>query len=214
MPRTPDRRPGPLIEDEFITLGTESLDPPSTDGQFRYVSGSGFRFQERGFVRTLNPLSNVTSSVAPGIFDGYNKGYEPGSVWVVTGTQQAYVLVDPTSGSATWKNITSASSGISDNDHKTLRQLIHFIEDGGPGDGFYSNPFREIAGGIFPNRVTWWSDSDKTIRLFQTEITRSGIFPVTQTYKMYSAGGVVIASAQDIISYSGAFEVARSRSFA
>lgn len=214
MPQTPDRRNGPLYEDEYISLGTSSVDSPAADGEVRYVSGSGFRFQERGFIRTLYPQSNVTSSVAPTAFDGYNKGYEPGSVWITTSSQQAYMLVDPTSGSSVWKNVTSASSGITDTDHKTLRQLIHFINEG-PGDGFYSNPFREIVGGLFPSRVTWWSDSGKTIRLFQTEVTRSGIYPVTQSYKMYASNGVtLLAVATDVIAYNGAFEVARSRSFA
>ncbi len=214
MPQTPDRRPGRLYEDESITLGTSSVDPPIEDGSFRYVSGSGIRFKERGFLRTTSPYSNVTASAAPTIFDDTTKGYEPGSLWIISGTQQAYILVDSMSGSAVWKDSTAAASGISEISHKSLRQLIHFINEG-PGDGFYSNPFREISGGAFPDRITWWSDSNKTLRLFQTEITRSGIYPVTESYKMYAANGVtVLASATDLISYQGAFEVARSRSFA
>lgn len=214
MSQTPDRHPGRFYEDESISLGTSSVDPPIEDGTIRYVSGSGFRFRERGFIRTLSPYGNTTSSLPPSIYDDTTKGYEPGSVWVVTGSQRAYVLVDPTSGSAVWKDITSASSGITDTDHKILRQLIHFINDG-PGDGFYSNPFREISGGMFPDRITWWSDSNKTLRLFQTEITRSGIYPITESYKMYASNGTtIIAMATDSITYQGAFEVARSRSFA
>lgn len=214
MPQTPDRRPGRLYEDESITLGTSSLDLPIEDGAFRYVSGSGYRFREQGYIRTLQPYGNPTGSIAPTQFDDITKGYDKGSTWIVSGTQKAYILVDPTSGSAVWKDITSASSGISSDDHKTLRQLIHFINEG-PGDGFYSNPFRETVGGNFPTRITWWSDSNKTIRLFQTEITRSGIYPVTQNYKMYATDGVTVSSqASDTIFYQGAFETARSRSFA
>lgn len=214
MPQTPDRHPGRFFEDESITLGTSSVDPPVEDGSMRYVSGSGFRFRERGFLRTTSPYSNVTASSAPTIFDDSTKGYEPGSLWIVSGTQQAYILTDATSGSAVWKDSTAAASGISSNDHKTLRQLIHFINEG-PGDGFYTNPFREIVGQPFPTRITWWSDAGKTLRLFQTEITRSGIYPVTESYKMYDADGTtVVARATDSISYFGAYEVARSRSFA
>jgi hypothetical protein len=214
MPQTPDRHPGRFFEDESITLGTQSVDPPIEDGVIRYVSGSGFRFRERGFIRILSPYGNTTSSLPPTIFDDIGQGYEAGSVWIVTGTQKAYVLVDPTSGSAVWKDVTSSSVGLSPDDHKTLRQLIHFINEG-PGDGFYSNPFRETAGGNFPTRITWWSDSNKTLRLFQTEITRSGIYPVTQNYKIYTSDGLTeIKRATDSIFYQGAFEVARSRSFA
>ncbi len=214
MPQTPDRHPGRFYEDESITLGTSSLDSPTEDGQLNYVSGSGFRFREQGFIRTLQPYSNPTGSVAPTIFDDVTKGYDKGSTWIVSSSQRAYILVDQTSGSAVWKDITSASSGISSDDHKSLRQLIHFIDEG-PGDGFYNNPFREVVGGLFPNRVTWWSDSNKTVRLFQTEITRSGIYPVTQNYKLYATDGFsILATATDTIFYQGAFEMARSRSFA
>lgn len=213
MPQTPDRHPGRLYEDESITLGTQSIDIPNEDGQFRYVSGSGYRFREQGFIRTLQPYGNPTGSAAPTIFDDITKGYDKGSTWIVSSSQRAYILVDSTSGSAVWKDVTAAASGISDTDHKTLRQLIHFINNG-PGDGFYSNPFRETAGNPFPTRITWWSDSSKTLRLFQTEITRSGIYPVTESYKMFSAGGALLAVATDAITYQGAYEVARSRSFA
>jgi hypothetical protein len=214
MPQTPDRHPGRFYEDESITLGTSSLDPPIEDGSFRYVSGSGIRFREEGKLRTTQPYGNPTGSIAPTIFDDITKGYDLGSTWIISSSQQAYILVDPTSGSAVWKETTVTASGISETDHKSLRHLIHFINEG-PGDGFYSNPFREISGGIFPTRVTWWSDSNKTFRLFQTEITRSGIYPITESHKMFAADGLtILASAKDVITYSGAFELARSRSYA
>jgi len=214
MPQTPDRHPGRFFEDESINLGTASLDDPIEDGTFRYVSGSGYRFREQGFIRTLQPYSNPTGSFPPTPFDDITKNYDRGSTWIVSGTQKIYVLIDPTSGSAIWKDITSASSGLSADDHKSLRHLIHFLNEG-PGDGFYPNPFREISGGVFPTRVTWWTDANKTLRLFQTEITRSGIYPITESHKMFASDGItILASAKDVITYNGVFEMARSRSFA
>lgn len=213
MPQTPQRFHGTDIEDDLISFNTSSnTSDTQLDGEIRYVSGSGFRVQEQGYIRVLLPYSNFTASIAPTVNDDSSKNYSTGSLWV--DGQNAYVLLLPTIGAAVWKNFTSGA--FSSQDHKTFRHLIHFINEG-PGDGFYANPFREIesdTSGKFTKRETWWSDSNKTIRLYQTEVTRSGIYPMTQKYKMYASDGITILNqAVDVISYQGAFETARSRSF-
>lgn len=52
MPRTPDRRPGTLIEDDGINLTPDTVSP-STNGELRYVIGQGFRFFDEGTDKGL-----------------------------------------------------------------------------------------------------------------------------------------------------------------
>lgn len=47
MALTPDRKPGPLVEDESVELTPQALSP-TADGEIRYVLGLGFRFFEEG----------------------------------------------------------------------------------------------------------------------------------------------------------------------
>lgn len=98
--------------------------------------------------------------------------------------------------------------------HAVLHQLIHFLDEG-PGDGFGTTLFKEVVGFPFPVRITWWSSPSKINRIFQTELTRSNFTTVTQSYKLYNADGVTIAtSATDVITYvSGVFETSRTRTF-
>jgi hypothetical protein len=98
--------------------------------------------------------------------------------------------------------------------HAALHQLIHFLDDG-PGNGFGATLYKEIIGIPFPTRVTWWGSPAKTSRIFQVELTRSNFTPVTQSYKVYNADGVTLATtATDVITYvSGVFETSRTRTF-
>ena len=52
MGQTPDRHPGPIEEDENILLEPQAVHP-TTNGQFAYVEGQGFRFYEEGLERGL-----------------------------------------------------------------------------------------------------------------------------------------------------------------
>lgn len=52
MPQTPDRHPGQFIEDDGIQL-TPDVTSPVSPGEVRYVSGSGFVFNEEGELHTL-----------------------------------------------------------------------------------------------------------------------------------------------------------------
>lgn len=206
MGRTPNRAPGPLIEREYILLGTDFNDKSIINGAIKHNSETGFSFTEMGNEKKLGPTNNFIANSLPTLFDGINNGYSVGSIWILSGTQQVYILVNEVSGSSVWKKIT----GIDDNEHKSLRQLMHFLDDG-PGDGFSNNPYKEIYGGLFPSRITWWTDSNKNYKIFQTEITRSGVFPITQSYKIYTSIGTLSSVATDVIYYSGSIEVSRIR---
>ena len=104
-----------------------------------------------------------------------------------------------------------SGSGISETQHKTLRQLIHFIEDG-PAEGFTSGAYREITGTIFPTAIIWYTDSGKTDKIVERLITWSGVTATVDKWKIYDTdGSTVLWTVSDAISYSGVFETSRTR---
>lgn len=107
-----------------------------------------------------------------------------------------------------------ASAGVSEAQHKELRQLIHFIEDG-PAEGFTSGAYREIlpSASPFPTSVTWWTSVAKTARIVEKLITRnSNQTPAQIQWRVYAVDGVtVLATVTDTITYSGVFETSRTR---
>lgn len=101
--------------------------------------------------------------------------------------------------------------------HRSLRQLIHFINTG-PARGFLSGAFREILplGNPFPTSITWWSSPAKVGKLVEKLLVRNlNQTPSSITWNMYADDGVtVVESTTDVISYSGVFETSRTRAIA
>jgi hypothetical protein len=98
--------------------------------------------------------------------------------------------------------------------HKTLRQLIHFINDG-PTEGFASGAFKEIIGTTFPTAIVWYTDSGKTDKIVERLITWSGTNVTVDKWKIYDTdGSTVLWTVTDSISYSGIFETDRTRAIA
>lgn len=105
--------------------------------------------------------------------------------------------------------------GLSPVQHKALRDLIHFI-DSGPAEGFASGAYREslYSGAKLASEI-WYEDSGKTQKIVELTITYSGIFPATEVWKMYDTDGTtVLVTLTDAITYSGAFEATRTRTWA
>jgi hypothetical protein len=153
---TPDRHPGPLDE-EGVYLEPSSV-VPATNGEFRYVVGTGFRFFEEGTLKGL------------------------------TGT------------------------GISEAQHRVLRQLIHFIDDG-PAEGFLSGAYKETTpASPFPTLEVWWESSSKLKKIVELATTWTGVNIPQEQWKVYDVdGSTVLATVTDSISYSGVFETSRTR---
>ena len=103
-------------------------------------------------------------------------------------------------------------SGMSEAQHKALRQLIHFI-DSGPADGFVSGAYHETLSGPFPTSYIWWTSAAKTAKIVELTLTRnSNKTPATEEWKMYDTDGTtVLVTVTDTISYSGIFETTRTR---
>lgn len=104
--------------------------------------------------------------------------------------------------------------GISAQQHQTLRQLIHFIDEG-PADGFASGAFKNVtpAGSIFPTQIVWYSDSTMTQKIVQKTIVWSGVVPSNITWQVYNPDGVTVAhTVSDSITYTNnIFESTRTR---
>ncbi len=101
-------------------------------------------------------------------------------------------------------------SGLSAAQHKSLLQLIHFIDEG-PAEGFTTGATKTVTGTVFPTQELW-KRADNT-KLVEKNITWTGPLPTTIEWKMYDVDGTtVLATVTDTISYSGVFETGRTRS--
>lgn len=109
-------------------------------------------------------------------------------------------------------NPRGSATGITAEDHKTLLQLIHFIDEG-PAEGFATGATKTVTGGAFPTSILW-KRADAT-NLVEQLVTWTGTLPTTVQWKMYGTDGItVLATVTDTISYSGPFETGRTRSIA
>jgi hypothetical protein len=60
----------------------------------------------------LPPRSNFNSASAPTVNDDSTQGYSWGSLWIATGTNKPYILVNPTAGAANWQSIGAGAGSL------------------------------------------------------------------------------------------------------
>lgn len=110
-----------------------------------------------------------------------------------------------------------SAGGITAEQHKILRQLIHFI-DNGPAEGFASGAYRETtpAGDPFPTAVIWYdkAGAGKKKIVEKVIVFNANKTPDTITWKIYDATETLLATITDTMSYSGVFETSRTRTIA
>jgi len=113
-------------------------------------------------------------------------------------------------------DVTAFSGGLTEDQHKTLRQLIHLADGvGGPMEGFDSGAYRETlpASSPFPTSITWWTSSAKSKKIVEKNIVW-GTYnnPIVISWKMYDTNGsTLLAVVTDSIIYDGPFEISRNR---
>lgn len=101
----------------------------------------------------------------------------------------------------TLTELLAGVSGITEGSHPTLRQLIHFINEG-PAEGFTSG-YREIGDGPFPTYKIWYEDETKVKKIVEKLMTWNGVFKNTNTWKIYDVDGTtVVAQAIDTFDWS------------
>ena len=156
----------------------------------------------------------TTPDRRPGVADEEGTNYESTSVATAPGQVRydgsRFSLYD-----ATGEYDPRAGGGISEAQHKTLRQLIHFIDDG-PADGFTSGAYKEsVYTGAFLTQEIWWESASKLKKIVQLDATYTGAFPTTEVWQMFDTDGTtVLVTITDTITYSGSFEDTRTRTWA
>jgi len=113
--------------------------------------------------------------------------------------------------------IAGGSGGVTENSHKTLRQLIHLSDGDGPFEGFTSGAYKVTSPtGPFPTSIIWYDKADAGTRkkIVEKTVTWTGAFPTTIAWKVYDATETLLVTVTDTISYSGAFETSRTRAVA
>lgn len=122
------------------------------------------------------------------------------------------VLKDGNAGTKTLTQIVAGASGITEETHKALLHLAHFLEEG-PGEGFASGSTKTVTGTVFPTQELW-RRADNT-KLVERNMTWTGVNLTTDEWKIYAANGTtVLATVTDTIAYSGIFETGRTRAVA
>ena len=116
------------------------------------------------------------------------------------------------SGTKTLTELVAGSGGLTEEAHKALLQLIHFISDG-PADGFASGAYREITGTVFPTSIIWWVDNTKADKIVERTLTWTSGNVTTDEWKIYDddVSNTLLVTVSDSISYSGIFETNRTR---
>jgi hypothetical protein len=108
-----------------------------------------------------------------------------------------------------------SGTGLSEAAHKTLRQLIHLADEGGPWEGFASGAYEETlpTADPFPTSVIWWTSSAKTAKIVEETVTYNANKTInTDQWKVYDTdGSTVLATATDTYAYSGIFVLSRTR---
>lgn len=113
----------------------------------------------------------------------------------------------------TLTSLVAGTGGLTEDAHRTLRQLIHFIDDG-PAEGFTSGAYKETlpSASPFPTSIIWWESSSKLKKIVERTITWTGATPTTDQWEIYDTdGSTVLGTVSDAISYSGVFETTRTR---
>lgn len=110
---------------------------------------------------------------------------------------------------------SGGGSGLTPNEHQTLRQLIHFMNEG-PANGFLSGAYKEIlpTASPFPTSIIWYESNTKAKKIVEKTYTyNANKTPATIAWAMYATDGItVIATVSDAITYQGVFETSRTRS--
>lgn len=98
--------------------------------------------------------------------------------------------------------------------HQTLRQLIHFIDEG-PADGFASGAYKTVnpPGSLLPTSIIWYSDNTLSKKIVEQIILWTGIVPSTITWMVYKEDGTTVEhTVSDSITYiQNIFEITRTR---
>jgi len=201
-------------------LGLVYGDEPVESGDIFVLSGA----TAGNGTYTVNAiLTNTTFTVNEAIADstggsaefrhpsGASKvGVDPTGISSSAATNLQEVLED--------MDASISAGGITAAEHRTLRQLIHFIESGGPAEGFATGAYRETlpAADPFPTSIIWWESNAKLKKIVELTLSyNANKTTSTEVWEMYDTdGSTVLATVTDTMSYTTVFETSRTRTIA
>lgn len=130
----------------------------------------------------------------------------------VAGVTQLFALASD--GTVSQLTPVASPGGLTPATHETLRQLIHFLDDG-PGAGFLSGAVKVTGySGALVTSEVWYEDGTLTTRYVDLAVTYVGALPSVEVWRMYAPDGVTVtATLTDVIAYSGALETQRTRTW-
>ena len=151
---------------------------------------------------------NVDAANVRGVYL-QNDSSDDSNVIITRNSENNIAFTDSISGTYT---LAELASRLTANQHRAIRQLIHFIDDG-PAEGFTSGAYREvITSGILPTSIIWWVNSEKIDKIVEKTITYTGILPTQIQWKMYDTDGeTVLSTVTDSITYDNIMETNRTR---
>lgn len=127
---------------------------------------------------------------------------------------RGFEFVEGSPATAAAARFRSDNSIVGVEEHKAIRQLIHFLE-GGPAEGFASGAYRETTGVLKPTSIVWYTDSGKTAKIVERLLSWTGNNLTTDKWKIYAEdGSTVLWTVTDAISYAGVSETSRTRAIA
>jgi len=179
------------------------LEAPSTGGS-----------QLDQFDTDLNPNEDFVDVRGVAI---QNDTSDDESVVVSRDSSDNMTFEDGVTGPYTLSDLAASSSGITEAQHRAIRQLIHFLPDG-PGIGWASGAYKETlpAEDPFPTSKIWWESSSKLKKIVELTINRNANkTPSTEVWKMYDTdGSTVLVTLTDTMGYgSSVFETTRTRTW-
>lgn len=190
------------IEDGEILLpeGFEPGLPPAGKG-YLYASGSDSHVYWKNDFGDVFDLTETTSGSGGGGVNVQDEGVAlPGN---------PYDTLDFVGEVSASDNGTTATITVETN----LRRLLFYINEG-PAEG-YTGSYKEISGSVFPDSVTWYTDSGKTKKIVEKTLSYAvsgNIRPTPIVWNLYDEdGSTVLIKVTDDILYDGAFEVSRER---
>lgn len=141
-------------------------------------------------------------------------GSEEGCViWREGGVWKAFDTVNGSPASPIELLNQVAGGGITAAQHRSLRQLIHFVSDG-PTTGFTAALTREQDGTLFPTEIRW---KENGVLLLKKQIERSAggatnLKPTPITWTLYDTDGTTqLEVATDTITYTGIYPTGITR---
>lgn len=112
-----------------------------------------------------------------------------------------WVLSDPNATSLQLQQLLTSVQNVPGS-HNAVADIIHWLGDGGPGDGSASGAYRVITTtGILTSGITWYaSKAANAAKLYDVQLTYTGLL-VTQVVRTLYRAGAVVRVITDAVSY-------------